>query len=106
MVVRLPPSASNGTSEVWNIRLSRNGACFLANATMFEKHPLKARFGGLAVAVPGEVRGLAELYAMGQIAMEEAGTTQRRPCRGLGCGQGTRPQDKCKFMFPEERYSI
>jgi gamma-glutamyltranspeptidase/glutathione hydrolase/leukotriene-C4 hydrolase len=42
---------------------------------------------------------------MGKIAMAEAGTTQRRPCCGLGCGQGTRPQDKCEFMLPEELYS-
>jgi gamma-glutamyltranspeptidase/glutathione hydrolase/leukotriene-C4 hydrolase len=61
MVVRLPPSAPNGTSEVWNIDF-RETAPALANATMYEKHPMKARFSGLAVAVPGEVRGLAEAH--------------------------------------------
>jgi gamma-glutamyltranspeptidase/glutathione hydrolase/leukotriene-C4 hydrolase len=61
MVVRLPPSAPNGTSEVWNIDF-RETAPALANATMYEKHPMKARYSGLAVAVPGEVRGLAEAH--------------------------------------------
>lgn len=61
MVVRLPPSAPNSTSEVWNIDF-RETAPALANATMYEKHPMKARFSGLAVAVPGEVRGLAEAH--------------------------------------------
>jgi gamma-glutamyltranspeptidase/glutathione hydrolase/leukotriene-C4 hydrolase len=61
MVVRLPPSAPNGTSEVWNIDF-RETAPALANSTMFEKHPMKAKYSGLAVAVPGEVRGLAEVH--------------------------------------------
>lgn len=61
MVVRLPPLAPNSSSEVWNVDF-RETAPALANATMYEKHPMKARFSGLAVAVPGEVRGLAEAH--------------------------------------------
>ena len=61
MVVRLPPLAPNSTSEVWNVDF-RETAPILANATMYEKHPMKARFSGLAVAVPGEARGLAEAH--------------------------------------------
>ena len=61
MVVRLPPSAPDGTSEVWTIDF-REMAPALANATMYKKDPTKSSFGGLAVAVPGEVRGLAEAH--------------------------------------------
>ncbi|KAF8482933.1 gamma-glutamyltranspeptidase [Russula ochroleuca] len=61
MAVRLPPSAPDGTSEVWTIDF-RETAPALANTTMYKKHPTKARYGGLAVGVPGEVRGLAEAH--------------------------------------------
>ena len=61
MVVRLPPPAPDGKSEVWTIDF-RETAPALANATMYKKHPIKSKFGGLAVAVPGEVRGLAEAH--------------------------------------------
>ena len=33
-----------------------------ANATMFGKDPLTSLFGGLAVGVPGELRGLEEAH--------------------------------------------
>ncbi|KAH9992573.1 nucleophile aminohydrolase [Russula vinacea] len=61
MVVRLPPSAPDGTSEVWTIDFRETAPAF-ANATMYKKHPINARFGGLSVGVPGEVRGLAEAH--------------------------------------------
>ncbi|KAH9998449.1 gamma-glutamyltranspeptidase [Russula compacta] len=61
MTVRLPPSTQGGTSEVWTIDF-RETAPALANATMYKGLPMKARFGGLAVGVPGEVRGLAEAH--------------------------------------------
>ena len=61
MAVRLPPSAPDGTSEVWTIDF-RETAPALANATMYKKNPINARFGGLSVGVPGEVRGLAEAH--------------------------------------------
>ena len=61
MVVRLPPSAPGGKSEVWAVDF-RETAPALANATMYEDHPIKAKFGGLSIGVPGEVRGLAEAH--------------------------------------------
>ena len=61
MTVRLPPSVPGGESEVWTIDF-RETAPALANATMFVEDPIKAVFGGLAIAVPGEVRGLAEAH--------------------------------------------
>lgn len=61
MTVRLPPSTAGGKSEVWTVDF-RETAPALANATMYNEHPTKAMFGGLAVAVPGEVRGLAEAH--------------------------------------------
>lgn len=61
MTVRLPPSTKGGKSEVWTIDF-RETAPALANATMYKGHPMKARLGGLAVGVPGEVRGLAEAH--------------------------------------------
>lgn len=61
MTVRLPPSAPGGTSEVWTIDF-RETAPALANSTMYVERPVEARFGGLSVGVPGEVRGLAEAH--------------------------------------------
>jgi len=61
MTVRLPPSTPGGKSEVWVIDY-RETAPALANATMYEKGPIKSKFGGLAVGVPGEVVGLAEAH--------------------------------------------
>jgi gamma-glutamyltranspeptidase/glutathione hydrolase/leukotriene-C4 hydrolase len=61
MTVRLPPSVPGGESEVWTIDF-RETAPALANATMYVEDPIKAVFGGLAIAVPGEVRGLAEAH--------------------------------------------
>ncbi|KAI0305686.1 gamma-glutamyltranspeptidase [Multifurca ochricompacta] len=62
MTVRLPPSAPEMASEVWVIDF-RETAPALANASMYTEHPIKSMFGGLAVGVPGEVRGLAEAHA-------------------------------------------
>jgi len=61
MTVRLPPSTPGDKSEVWTIDY-RETAPALANATMYEKDPIKSKFGGLAVGVPGEVAGLAEAH--------------------------------------------
>jgi len=61
MAVRLPPSVPGGNSEVWTIDF-RESAPALANATMYKKHPMTSRYGGLSVGVPGEVRGLAEAH--------------------------------------------
>ena len=61
MTVRLPPSVPGGASEVWTIDF-RETAPALANYTMYVGHPDEAKFGGLSIGVPGEVRGLAEAH--------------------------------------------
>jgi gamma-glutamyltranspeptidase/glutathione hydrolase/leukotriene-C4 hydrolase len=61
MTVRVPPSVPGDKSEVWTIDY-RETAPALANATMYKEHPMRSRFGGLSVGVPGEVRGLAEAH--------------------------------------------
>ena len=61
MTIRVPPSTKNGSSEVWNIDF-RETAPALANTTMYVGNPAKAMFGGLSVAVPGEVKGLEEAH--------------------------------------------
>ncbi|KAH9978655.1 gamma-glutamyltranspeptidase [Lactifluus volemus] len=61
MVVRVPPSAPDEESEVWTVDF-RETAPALSNATMYADDPVKSKFGGLAIAVPGEVRGLAEAH--------------------------------------------
>jgi len=60
MVVRLPPKP-NATSEAWTIDF-RETAPRQANSTMFVANPRLAIFGGLAVAIPGELRGLEEAH--------------------------------------------
>jgi gamma-glutamyltranspeptidase / glutathione hydrolase / leukotriene-C4 hydrolase len=62
MTVRLPPSAPGGKSEVWTVDF-RETAPSLANTTMYTENPIKSVLGGLAIAVPGEVRGLAEAHS-------------------------------------------
>ncbi|KAF9576091.1 hypothetical protein EC968_000159 [Mortierella alpina] len=51
MAIRLP----NGTVEMIDFRETAPAASF---STMFKKDPVLAQRGGLAVAVPGEIRGL------------------------------------------------
>jgi gamma-glutamyltranspeptidase/glutathione hydrolase/leukotriene-C4 hydrolase len=60
MTVRLPPRPGS-KSEVYGIDF-RETAPALSNKTMFVHDPISARFGGMSVAVPGEVRGLQEAY--------------------------------------------
>lgn len=60
MLVRLPLKSKN-SSEAWTIDF-RETAPRLANATMFVADPQLARYGGLAVGVPGELRGLEEAH--------------------------------------------
>ena len=57
MTVRIPPSSPNASSEVWSIDFRETGPA-LSNETMYVDRPLASRFGGLAVGVPGELRGL------------------------------------------------
>lgn len=60
MTVRLPPSVdetSDGTSTVYTIDF-REMAPASAHEIMYAGKPNLARWGGLAVGVPGELRGL------------------------------------------------
>lgn len=61
MTVRIPPSAPNASSEVYVVDF-RETAPALSNATMFSGNPSSAKYGGLSVAVPGEVRGFEEAH--------------------------------------------
>ncbi|KAG5219586.1 gamma-glutamyltranspeptidase [Salix suchowensis] len=61
MTVRVPPATKDAKSDVFTIDF-REVAPALANATMYRNNPNASRFGGLAVGVPGELRGLEEAY--------------------------------------------
>ncbi|KIM40159.1 hypothetical protein M413DRAFT_172695 [Hebeloma cylindrosporum] len=61
MTVRIPPANSSAKSEVYTIDF-RETAPALANTTMYRADPQSAALGGLAVGVPGEVRGLEEAH--------------------------------------------
>ena len=61
MTVRIPTSMDGRSSEVWTVDF-RETAPALANKTMYSKDPTDARFGGLSIGVPGEVRGLEEAH--------------------------------------------
>ncbi|KAG1751511.1 gamma-glutamyltranspeptidase [Suillus paluster] len=61
MTVRIPPSSEGGSSEVYTIDF-RETAPALANSTMYKDDPDAARWGGLSVGVPGEMRGLQEAH--------------------------------------------
>jgi gamma-glutamyltranspeptidase/glutathione hydrolase/leukotriene-C4 hydrolase len=61
MTVRIPPSSEGGSSEVYTIDF-RETAPALANTTMYREDPMLAIFGGLAVGIPGEMRGLEEAH--------------------------------------------
>jgi gamma-glutamyltranspeptidase/glutathione hydrolase/leukotriene-C4 hydrolase len=58
MTIRIP-SANN--SHVHTIDF-REVAPASSNSTMFKSNPWSAKFGGLAVGVPGELRGLEEAH--------------------------------------------
>lgn len=61
MTVRVPTSRDGRSSEVWTVDF-RETAPALANKTMYSKDPANARFGGLSIGIPGEVRGLEEAH--------------------------------------------
>lgn len=61
ITVRIPPAKSGETSKVYVVNF-RETAPALSNRTMFDKDPKLARWGGLSVGVPGEVRGLEEAH--------------------------------------------
>lgn len=61
MTVRIPPTNASAKSEVYTIDF-RETAPALANTTMYTADPQSAAYGGLAVGVPGEVKGLEEAH--------------------------------------------
>ncbi|KAJ4483462.1 nucleophile aminohydrolase [Lentinula aciculospora] len=61
LTVRVPPSSSDVSSKVFVVDF-RETAPSLANETMFPAGGNSSQFGGLAVGVPGLVRGLAEAH--------------------------------------------
>ena len=61
MTVRIPPATPNASSEVFTIDF-RETAPGLSNKTMYVDDPLASRWGGLAVGVRGELRGLEEAH--------------------------------------------
>ncbi|KAF7793829.1 hypothetical protein EIP86_004950 [Pleurotus ostreatoroseus] len=63
MTVRLPPNSTNGSSEVWTIDF-RETAPAAAHKDMYVHQPNLARWGGLAVGVPGELRGLQKVHEL------------------------------------------
>ncbi|KAG6862259.1 hypothetical protein C0995_002190 [Termitomyces sp. Mi166 len=61
MTVRVPPPTPGQPSSVFTVDF-REVAPALANTTMFKDSPDLSRYGGLSVAVPGEVLGLEEAH--------------------------------------------
>jgi gamma-glutamyltranspeptidase / glutathione hydrolase / leukotriene-C4 hydrolase len=61
MTIRIPPNSTHNKSEVWTIDF-REGAPGSANTKMYVDDPDSSKFGGLSVAVPGELRGLEEMH--------------------------------------------
>lgn len=61
MTVRIPPKTRDASSEVYALDFRETGPA-AANATMYVKDPMQARIGGLSVAIPSEIRGLAEAH--------------------------------------------
>jgi gamma-glutamyltranspeptidase / glutathione hydrolase / leukotriene-C4 hydrolase len=61
MTVRIPQTLSNGSSEVWAIDF-REKAPASATEAMFVNNSSAAQLGGLAIAVPGELKGLEEVH--------------------------------------------
>ena len=61
MTIRIPPSSLDESSNVYVIDF-RETAPMLANATMYRDNPMASLIGGLAVGVPGELRGMEEAH--------------------------------------------
>jgi len=82
MTVRIPTSNDGKSSEVWTVDF-RETAPALANKTMYIGDPTSSMFGGLAVGIPGEVRGLEEAHKRwGSLPWERL----VRPSIGLAAG--------------------
>src|SRR5882762_1961306 len=61
MTIRIPPNSTYNTSEVWSIDF-RESAPGLAHSKMYVDDPEGSKFGGLSVAVLGELRGPEEAH--------------------------------------------
>ena len=61
MIIRVPPNSTHDSSEAWAIDF-RERAPGLAHTKMYVDDPYSSKFGGLSVAVPGELRGLEEAH--------------------------------------------
>jgi len=61
MTVRIPPKEPSGVSDVYTVDF-RETAPALANTTMYAGNLSAAKYGGLSVAVPSELRGFAEAH--------------------------------------------
>jgi gamma-glutamyltranspeptidase / glutathione hydrolase / leukotriene-C4 hydrolase len=61
MTVRVPPTGPGTASEVFTVDF-RETAPGLANESMYVGNPQASKFGGLSVAVPGELRGFQEAH--------------------------------------------
>ena len=63
MTVRVPPTTPGEASEVFTVDY-RETAPELASKTMYVNNSEASRFGGLAVGVPGELRGFEEAHRL------------------------------------------
>ncbi|KAG7091044.1 hypothetical protein E1B28_010104 [Marasmius oreades] len=61
MTVRIPPTTPNGRSEVWSVDF-REKAPAAAHNNMYREGTNSSRFGGLAVGIPGEIRGFEQAH--------------------------------------------
>ena len=83
MTVRIPPATPGWPSKVFTIDF-REVAPALYKATMFQDSPSLSKYGGLSVAVPGEVLGLEEAHHRWGTLVEKADPTIHRASRGMG----------------------
>lgn len=61
MTVRLPPKYTNGLSEVYTVDF-RETAPAAAYPAMYPPGTNVSAYGGMSIAVPGELRGLEEAH--------------------------------------------